>query len=146
MCVPLQWEYTGWLLQERAWGFVPHPHTIGRAALLVSGGPRRNALLGPFMSEELLAAQLGRHSRLFPFSPIVYPQPPSETHEWPPDIHFPLVPRPHPFVWCLQRESECRWECVALTWLGRYIDRLNVPSYFWHNGDSMSGQTTTPSS
>lgn len=56
--------------------------------------------------------------------PLSILRPPSET----PDIRYPFVPRPHPFVWYLQRESECRWESVALAHPAGLIHRLNVAS------------------
>lgn len=121
---PLWWEHTGWLLQERAWGSIPHPHRTGKAAVLVSGGHRRDALLDPPTSEEPPAIQFGRQADSSLSCPLSILRPPSET----PIVCYPYVPHSHPLVWYLQRKSECRWESVVLTRLGRYTGLMSPAS------------------
>lgn len=108
---PLQWECTGWLLLERAWGSVPHPHRTGKAALLVSGGHRRDALLGPFMSEELPATQLGS-SKLFP---------------------FPSTPQTSPQRLTRPLDIVILWFLAPTPLCGIYKESLNVGGNLWHS-------------
>lgn len=83
--------------RSKPWGFVPHPHRIGKPVLLVSGGHRTDALLDHSQQKSSLLHSLAITADFSPFSPTVHPQAPSETRS---ASRYPLsfCSPPHPFV------------------------------------------------
>lgn len=91
--------------RSKPWGFMPHPHRIGKPVLLVSGGHRTDALLDHSRQKSSLLHSLAITAD-FPLSLLLSTLKPHQRLTRPSDILYPFVPHPHPFVWYLQRESD----------------------------------------